>query len=144
MQAAERRAHAPQARLQDVDAVDALHRADGDGDASRGHDLGVELLANLGREHLGIVDALRDAVGIEDHRRDHHGPGPWPAARLVDAGDRQPVQIHHLRLEVEAGQARRVDDFFGRESHDQGLSRKPRAVWQRSQAWRPESCGKGA
>ena len=80
-------AHAPQARLQDVDAVDAFDRSDHDRHERGGDDLGVTVLARLRRQDFRIVQALRDTVGIEDHGSDHDRPGPWPAAGLVDAGD---------------------------------------------------------
>ena len=46
------RAHAPQARLQDVDAVDALDRSDHDRHERGGDDLSVAVLARLRRQHF--------------------------------------------------------------------------------------------
>ena len=46
------------------------------------------LAARFG-EHLGIVEAVDRARGMQDHRRDRDGPGERPAPGLVDAGDAQ-------------------------------------------------------
>ena len=62
----------------------------------------ITVLARLRRQDFRIVQALGDAVGIEDHGSDHDRPGPWPAPGLVDAGDRSAKLVHQRRFEIEA------------------------------------------
>src|SRR5437763_8341906 len=81
-------AHGQDRRLQDIDAVDGevVDDADADGDGPL-MDERVELFAPLGREELGVGQALHAAPGIEHHGRRHHGPRQRAPAGLVQPGD---------------------------------------------------------
>ena len=91
----------PQRGAQDVVAVDARDRAEGDRDLRRGADFLVQLFALFGVELLGVVQAARDALGIEHHRRRHHRTGERPPARLVAAGDRPDALVERAPLAPE-------------------------------------------
>ncbi len=73
--------------------------------------LSNSLFALLRRRALGIVDAARDAVGVEDHGRSHHRAGEWPAAGFVAAGDRPDAALDQRALAAEAW-GRDGDDAF--------------------------------
>ena len=71
----------PQRSLQDVVAVDPRGRAEGDRHLGDGADPGVELLPLGGQELLGIVEAARDALRIEDDGGGDHRSRPAGRAR---------------------------------------------------------------
>ncbi|MGF6710063.1 hypothetical protein QFZ41_001027 [Luteibacter sp. W1I16] len=52
-------------------------------------DAGVEFLADVLGQLLGIVQATDRAGWIEDHGSDHHRPGERPASGFVHPGDDQ-------------------------------------------------------
>src|SRR5581483_802803 len=101
----------PQARPQDIVAVDARRRRDANRDLSGRRDLLEEDVALFGIEHFGIIKALRCARGIEDHRRRHDRPGPWAPARFVASGDRREPEAILPRLAGE-GRATARRRFF--------------------------------
>src|SRR5581483_9790032 len=101
----------PQARPQDIVAVDARRRRDANRDLSGRRDLLEEDVALFGIEHFGIIKALRYARGIEDHRRRHDRPGPWAPARFVASGDRREPEAILPRLAGE-GRATARRRFF--------------------------------
>ena len=68
----------PQRGAQDVVAVDARGRREGDRHLGAGADLGVELLALFAVELLGIVEPARHALGIEDDGGGDHRAGERP------------------------------------------------------------------
>ncbi|GAB4225734.1 MAG: hypothetical protein Kow0032_02100 [Methyloligellaceae bacterium] len=43
--------------------------------------------AALRLQQLGILDPCRNRIRVQHHRGRDHRPGPWSAARLVNAGD---------------------------------------------------------
>jgi hypothetical protein len=90
-------------------------------------DLGVTILAHLGREALRIVEALGDAVGIEDHGGDDHRPRPRSAPGLVDPGHGAAMEAHQLLLAVEGGRGAERERLGG-QSHGPGLWRKGHAL----------------
>ena len=105
----------PQRGPQDVVAVDARGRAEGDRDLGAGADFQIELFAILEGELLGIVEPLRDAVGIEDHGGGHHRPGERAAPGLVAAGDRHHAPPHGGAL---APKGRADDRLIERQAAD--------------------------
>ena len=92
----------PQRGAQDVVAVDALDRAERHRHLRGGADFLVQFLALRRAELLGVVQAARDALGIEDDRRRHHRAGERPPARLVAAGDREDAFVERAPLAPEA------------------------------------------
>ena len=78
----------PQRGAQNVVTIDARRRCDRDGDLGAGADFRVKTLPRRRIKLLGIIEAARDALGIEDDGRSHHRSGEWPPSRLIAAGDR--------------------------------------------------------
>ena len=78
----------PERGLQDIVAVDARGRAEGNRDLGGGANPPVELLALRRRQLLGIVEPARDALGVEHDGGGDHRAGQRPAPRLVAAGNR--------------------------------------------------------
>ena len=91
----------PQRRPQDVVAVDARGRREGDRDLGVGANPGVELFARLGIELLGIVEPARHALGIENDRRGDDRTGKRSPARLVAARDRPDAALDRRALAAE-------------------------------------------
>ena len=91
----------PQRGAQDVVAVDARGRREGDRDLGGGANPGVELLARLRIELLRIVEPARHALGIEDHRGGHHRTGERSPARLVAARHRPDAALERRALAAE-------------------------------------------
>jgi hypothetical protein len=56
-------------------------------------------LAPRAGQELGVLEAVGDRLGVEDHGGRHDGARPGPAAGLVDAADRR----GSLGLEDEVG-----------------------------------------
>ena len=96
----------PQRGAQDIVAIDPRRRGKGDREGRGRADLLEQFLAALGGQPLGIVEALRNALGIEHHGGGHHRPGQRPAPGLVAAGDRPDAALHQRAL---AAKARRRD-----------------------------------
>src|SRR5215470_9147275 len=78
----------PQRRPQDVVAVDAPRRRERNRDLRARTNLGVQLLARLRIELLGIVESARHALGVEHDRGSHDRAGDRAPARFVAASDR--------------------------------------------------------
>src|SRR5262245_11776122 len=87
-QARDRARERPQRRPQDVVAVDAPRRREGNRDLGAGTNPGVQLFARLGIELLGIIQAAWHAIGVELDRGSDDRTGERAPARLVAAGDR--------------------------------------------------------
>ena len=77
-------------------------RAEGHRHLRRGADFLVQLLARFRIELLGIVEAARDALGVENDRRRRHRAGERSPARLVAAGDREDALVERAALAPEA------------------------------------------
>ena len=107
--------HRPQGGLQDVVAVDALHIRDADAEDRRRFDAGVENLARLLVEHFAVVDAVGDALGIEDHRGGDDRARERPAACLVDAGNGAAVELQLGSLQLERRHQARIGGSHGGE-----------------------------
>src|SRR5262249_57762362 len=63
----------------------------------------VELLALGRRKLLGIVEAARDALGVEDDGRGDHWSGQWTAPRFVAARNRPHAALERRALAAERG-----------------------------------------
>jgi hypothetical protein len=75
----------------------------------------IEFVAPSGRQLLGIVETLRDASRIEDHRTRHHWSRERSAARFIDARHRHEAVAHQPLLEAEGR-----DDFLFEEGKGTG------------------------
>src|ERR1043165_1624867 len=87
--------------LEDVDAVDGdgLDDADGDG-AGPVEDVAADGQAVLEvDEKLGVVDAKKSRLGVEDHARGHDGAGQTAAPDLVRSGDGAKTKIAEPALD---------------------------------------------
>src|SRR5262249_7878631 len=105
----------PQRRPQDVVAVDAPRRREGNRDLGAGTNPGVQLFARLGIELLGIIESARHALGVEHDRSSHYRAGERAPARLVAAGDRPDAALDSGALAAKG----RADVLFAeRQAHD--------------------------
>src|SRR5262245_45585625 len=105
----------PQRRPQDVVAVDAPRRREGNRDLGAGTNPGVQLFARLGIELLGIIESARHALGVEHDRSSHYRAGERAPARLVAAGDRPDAALHRGALAAKG----RADVLLAeRQAHD--------------------------
>ena len=123
----------PQRGAQDIVAIDPRRRREGDRERRGGADFLEQFLAALGRQPLGIVDALRNPLGIEHHGGGHHRARQRTAAGLVAAGHRPDAALDQRAL---APKARRRDRdhalrqlgsrfvFFGFLANHAGMVRK--------------------
>ena len=68
---------------------------------ARRHDAHEEELARVLVEHLAVVDAVGNALGVENDGRRHDGSGERAASGLIDAGNRAAVQLQLRRLQLE-------------------------------------------
>src|SRR5262249_29414732 len=73
----------------------------GDRHLGAGADPGVELLAGLVVELLGVVEPARHALGVEDDGSGHHRTGEGAAPGLVAAGDRPDAALERAPLAAE-------------------------------------------
>ena len=92
----------PQRGAQDIVAVDALDRAEGDRHLRRGADFLVQLLALRGVELLGIVEPARDALGSRITAAATTGPasGPLPASSQPATGKMPLLSARRSRRKV--------------------------------------------
>ena len=93
------RAMARVRRLADVDEVDLIHAGLADADDRAFHDAHIGLFAGLGRHLLGIVQALGDALAVEDDGGRDHRPGQGAAPGFVHAGDGAGAVFQKARFE---------------------------------------------
>ena len=81
--------HGEMRRLADIDEVDFVHARFADADR-HGASPGCARTASsrvFRRQLLGVVQALGDALAVEDHCRRHHRTGERTAAGFIHAGD---------------------------------------------------------
>ena len=92
----------PQRGAQDIVAIDSRRRREGHRERRSRADLLEQFLAPLRGQPLGIVDALRDPLGIEHHGRGHHRTRQRTAAGLVAAGHRPDAALDQRALAAKA------------------------------------------
>uniref|UniRef100_A0A0N4Z2V9 LigA n=1 Tax=Parastrongyloides trichosuri TaxID=131310 RepID=A0A0N4Z2V9_PARTI len=133
-QGLDRPPHGQAGGVQDVQLVDLLDRGEADAPGQgAGLDLGLQRGAALFRQGLGIIDSLGQVVGVQDHRRRRHRPGPRSPARLVDPADMAVPRRPGLQLQQQCGEGaiRLAGSFRGR-----GFRRRHHAPVPRSPAGR--------
>ena len=113
----------PERGAQDVVAVDPGREATATETCAVAQILSKSLSRSSAVRRFGIVDAARNAVGIENHRGRHHRTGQRPAAGLVAARNRPDAALDQRAL---AAEARRGD----------GDDALPRPFWLRLPSWR--------
>ena len=96
--------HGPHGGVQYVLPVDALHVGDADADDGGRADAHEEDFARLLVEHFAVVDAVGDALRIEDDGSGDDRPCERPAPRLIDAGDRAAVELQLCSFQLERRQ----------------------------------------
>jgi len=95
--------------------VDARRRRERHRDLGAAANLGIQLLAGLGIELFGIIEAARHALGIENDRGRDDRPGERPPAGLVAARDRPDAALERGALAAEG----RTDVLLAeRKTHD--------------------------
>ncbi len=104
-QGLDRSAHGQPRRVQDVQFVDLLDRGEADA-PGQGARLDVDLphRAALFGQGLGIVDARRQVVGVQNHRRRRHRPGPRSATRFINPADMTVPGRPRLQLQQQGGE----------------------------------------
>ena len=85
-----------------VDRVDLFHRGDTDSPSAAFDQLGVDRLALLDRQVLGIVDPARELVAVEDAGAGHNRPCQRRAPGLIHARER----LGEFELELEGAAPR--------------------------------------
>src|SRR5262245_75016 len=91
----------PQRGTQDVVAVDPRRRRHRDRDLGAGADLNVEFLARFAIKLLGIVEAARHALRVENDGSGDDRPRQRPATGLVAACDRPDAALERRALAAE-------------------------------------------
>ena len=96
----DRMRHGELAGAKDVDAIDGVALDDADGDGARAmQDEAAEREAVFVRDLLGIIDAKKCRLVIEDHAAGDDGTGQAAAAHLVRAGDGAKTKIAEPALD---------------------------------------------
>src|SRR5262249_43665267 len=91
----------PQRRPQDIVAVDAPWRRNGNGDLRRCANFCVQLFARLRIELFGIIKSARHALRIEHDSSRNDRTGKGPPARFVAAGNRPHTAFDRCALAAE-------------------------------------------
>lgn len=100
--------HGTEGRLKNVAPVDLFGADDPDPNSRVLEDDSAGSLALSRGEALRVIDPHRQSRPVQDDRRGHDRPGPWPAAHFIDAGDAPKSRGTRLRVRLKRRGCRRA------------------------------------